>query len=84
MYEFHYDYMKCKYAGDKLELCYMDTDSLIYLIETNDFSAHIADNVESRFDTSGLYSIYIIGLKKSNKTWIYHYTRQVFAMLSVG
>ena len=34
MYEFHYDYMKCKYAGDKLELCYKDTDSLIYLIQT--------------------------------------------------
>ena len=30
MYEFHYDYMKRKYADDKLTLCYMDTDSLIY------------------------------------------------------
>ena len=33
-YEFHYDYMKRKYADDKLTLCYMDTDSLIYDIET--------------------------------------------------
>ena len=53
MYEFHYDYMKRKYADDKLTLCYMDTDSLIYDIETDDFYKDIADNVESKFDTSG-------------------------------
>ena len=53
MYEFHYVYVKCKYADDKLTLCYLDTDSLIYDIETDDFYKDIADNVESRFDTSG-------------------------------
>ena len=53
MYEFHYDYMKRKYTEDKLTLCYMDTDSLIYDIETDDFYKDIADDVESRFDTSG-------------------------------
>ena len=53
MYEFHYDYMKRKYADDKLTLCYMDTDSLIYDIETNDFYKDIADNAEDRFDMSG-------------------------------
>ena len=53
MYEFHYDYMKRKYDNDKLTLCYMDTDSLIYDIETDDFYRDIADDVESRFDTSG-------------------------------
>ena len=37
MYEFHYDYMKQKYKNDKLTLCYMDTDSLTYSIETDDF-----------------------------------------------
>ena len=36
MYEFHYDYMKRKYH-DVLKLCYMDTDSLIYSIKTEDF-----------------------------------------------
>ena len=32
MYEFHYDYMAPKYRK-KLDLCYMDTDSLIYNME---------------------------------------------------
>ena len=36
MYEFHYDYMRRKYP-EGLTLCYMDTDSLIYDIETDDF-----------------------------------------------
>ena len=53
MYEFHYDCMKRKYADDKLTLCYMDTDSFIYCIETDDFYKDIADDVESRFDSSG-------------------------------
>ena len=52
MYEFHYDYMKPKY-GDNLQLCYMDTDSLIYHIENEDFYADIVDDVPARFDTSG-------------------------------
>ena len=33
MYEFHYNYMKHKYDSDKLQLCYMDTDSLVYHIK---------------------------------------------------
>ena len=53
MYEFHYDYMKRKYNNDKLTLCYMDTDSLIYSIETDDFYKDIADDIANRFDTSG-------------------------------
>ena len=51
MYEFHYDYMQLKY-GDRLKLCYMDTDSYVYNIKTKDFYKDIADDVESRFDTS--------------------------------
>ena len=53
MYEFHYDYMKRKYRDEDLTLCYMDTDSLIYSIKTEDFYKDIADDVEARFDTSG-------------------------------
>ncbi|XP_057290807.1 uncharacterized protein LOC130613487 [Hydractinia symbiolongicarpus] len=51
MYEFHYDYMQPKY-GSKLQLCYMDTESLVYYIRTNDFYKDIANDVEARFDTS--------------------------------
>ena len=36
MYEFWYDYMKPKY-NDKVKLCYMDTDSFVMNIKTNDF-----------------------------------------------
>ena len=53
MYEFQYDYMKRKYPDDELKLCYMDTDSLIYSIGTEDFYSDISPDVESRFDTSG-------------------------------
>ena len=52
MYEFHYDYMIPKY-GDRLKLCYMDTDSLIYSIGTEDFYSVISPDGESRFNTSG-------------------------------
>ena len=51
MYEFWYDYMKPKY-NDKVKLCYMDTDSFIMNIKTNDFYEYIASDVENRFDTS--------------------------------
>ena len=53
MYEFHYDYMVLKYGLEKLKLCYMDTDSLVYDIKTEDFYEDIANDVEARFDTSG-------------------------------
>ena len=50
MYEFWYDYMKPKY-NDNVKLCYMDTDSFIMNINTNDFYKDIFD-VDNRFDTS--------------------------------
>ena len=53
MYEFHYDYMKRKYDEKSLKLLYMDTDSLVYDIKTEDFYKDIAEDVETRFDTSG-------------------------------
>ena len=44
MYEFHYDYMKPKFEGlcgagshGDLQLCYMDTDSLVYHIKNRGF-----------------------------------------------
>ena len=51
MYEFWYDYVKPKY-GEKVKLCYMDTDSFIVYIKTEDIYKDIAEDVETRFDTS--------------------------------
>ena len=51
MYEFWYDYMKPKY-NDNVRLCYMDTDSFVMQIKTNDFYKDIANDVEKSFDTS--------------------------------
>ena len=51
MYEFWYDYMKPKY-NDDVKLCYMDTDSFVMHIKTNDFYKDISDDVDNRFDTS--------------------------------
>ena len=51
MYEFWYDYIKPKY-GDKARLCYMDTDSFVIHIKTEDFYKDIAGDIERWFDTS--------------------------------
>ena len=51
LYEFWYHYMKPKY-GDNVILCYMDTDSFIMRIKTEDFYEDIANDVEKGFDTS--------------------------------
>ena len=51
MYEFWYDYMKPKY-GNNVKLCYVDTDSFIMDIKTEDFYKDISNDVEKRFDTS--------------------------------
>ena len=51
MYEFWYGYMKPKY-NDSVRSCYMDTDSFIMNIKTNDFYKDISDDVDNRFDTS--------------------------------
>ena len=53
MYEFWFDYMKPKY-NDNVRLRYMDTDSFIMNIKTNDFYKDISDDVDNRFDTSNL------------------------------
>ena len=51
MYEFWHDYVKPKY-GEKAQLCFMDTDSFIVYIETDNIYENIAEDVETRFDTS--------------------------------
>ena len=44
IYEFQYDYVKSKY-GEKAKLCYVDADSFIVQIKTNDISKDIAEDV---------------------------------------
>ena len=44
--------MKPKYNSN-LQLCYKDTDSLVYHIKTDDFYTDIAEDVKERLDTSG-------------------------------
>ena len=51
MYDFHYNYIKQKY-GDKAKLLFIDTDSLMYEIQTEDFYTDISEDVKHRFDTS--------------------------------
>ena len=51
MREFWYDYIKPKYQNNA-KLCYMDTDSFIINIKTEDCYKDIADDLEKSFDTS--------------------------------
>ena len=51
MYEFWYDYMKQKY-GNNVKLCYMDTDSFIMNIKTEDFYKDSSNDVEKKIDMS--------------------------------
>ena len=51
MYEFYYDYLKPKFK-DKVQLLYMDTDSFVLHIETEDFYEDIKNDIHDWFDTS--------------------------------
>ena len=51
MFEFWYDYIAPKY-GDKVKLCYIDTNSFIMHIKTEDFYKDISADVDKWFDTS--------------------------------
>ena len=51
MYEFWYDYIEPKYE-DRAKLCYIDTDSFVIYIKSEDFYKDIADDVEKWFDTT--------------------------------
>ena len=51
MYKFWYDYVKPKYDGNA-RLCYMDTDSFVVHVKTDDIYKDIAEEVKTRFDTS--------------------------------
>ena len=70
MYEFWYDYMKPKYGND-VKLCYMDTDTFIMNIKTNDFYEDIANDVENRFNTSNCEVNRPLPMGKNKKIIVY-------------
>ena len=51
MFDFNYNYIKEKY-GNKAELMFTDTDSLMFQIYTDDFYLDICPDVRDKFDTS--------------------------------
>ena len=51
MYEFWYGYVNPKY-DEKAKPCYMDTDSFIVHVKTDDIYDDIAEDFETRLDTS--------------------------------
>ena len=51
IYEFWYNHVKPKYSGNA-KLCYMDTDNFIVYIKTYSICKDIAEDIETRFDTS--------------------------------
>ena len=51
MFDFHYNYIRKKY-GEKAELLFTDTDSLMYLIQTQDVYKDFSKDVKRKFNTS--------------------------------
>ena len=50
VYDFWYNYVKPNY-DERAKLCYMDTDSFIVYIKTDDIYIDIKEGVETRFET---------------------------------
>ena len=68
MYEFLYDYVKPKY-GEKAKLCYMDTESFIVFIKPVDIYKDIAEDVETKFDTSNYEWNRPLTKKRTRELW---------------
>ena len=69
MYEFWYGYIKPKH-NEKAKLCYINADSFIVNIKTDDNCKDIAENVETRFDTSNYELDRLLPKGKNLKNWI--------------
>ena len=62
MFDFHYNYIREKY-NNKAELLFTDTDSLMYLIQTDDFYSDIKKDIKGKFDTSDYPENHPSGIK---------------------
>ena len=62
MFDFHYNYIKNKY-GDKAELLFTDTDSLMYLIATQNVYKDFSKDIKKKFDTSDYPENHPSGIK---------------------
>ena len=62
MFDFHYNFIRKKY-GNKAELLFTDTDSLMYLIQTDDFYSDIKHDIRKKFDTSDYPENHPSGIK---------------------
>ena len=62
MFDFHYNYIRKKY-GNKAELLFTDTDSLMYLIQTDDFYHDIRKYIKKKFDISDYPENHPSGIK---------------------
>ena len=63
MYDFYYGFLKKMY-GNKVKLLFTDTDSLMFVVETEDFYKDIAPYVHEWFDTSNF--------PKENDSYLLH------------
>ena len=52
-YEFWYEYLKPKYKQN-LQLCYVDTDSFIFNLKTEDWHKDMSIDIDRRSDTSNI------------------------------
>ena len=66
MFDFHYNYIRKKY-NNKAELLFTDTDSLMYLIQTEDFYHDINKDIKKKFDTSDYPENHPSGIKTGVK-----------------
>ena len=62
MFDFLYDHIRAKY-DDEAELLFTDTDSLMYLIHTDDFYQDISRDIKKKFDTSDYPECHPSGIK---------------------
>ena len=74
MYKFHYEVKwygdRTRRYGDRATLQFTDTDSLCYLIETEDWYDDIHEDVPTKYDTSAYPEDHPAGLPRMNKNVI--------------